>query len=483
MPILSLSRFISISISSKPNKIFTFLFSTASSADKFFTHLQKKQSNIEKTLALVNSKLDSNCVWEVLERCSFDKSQMGLRFFIWAGLQSNYRHSSYMYSKACEFLKIKQNPFLVLDVIEAYKVEKCLVNVKMFKVVLNLCREARITDEALLVLRKMPEFNLRPDTTTYNVVIRLICEKGDMDMADKLMKEMGLIDLYPDMITYLAMIKGFCNAGRLEDACGLFQVMRKHGCFPNAVAYSALLEGICRYGSVEKALELLGEMEKEGDGCSPNVITYTSVIQSFCEKGQTTKALRVLDRMGTCGCAPNRVTVSTLIKRLCAEGHVEEAYKLIDKVVPGGGVSDGDCYSSLVVSLIRIKRLDEAEKLFRKMLATGAKPDSIACSIMIREICQEGRVLDGFYLYEEIERMRYLSSIDADIYSILLVGLCRQSHSVEAAKLARSMLEKRIRLKAPYVDKIIEHLKNCGDKQLVTELGRIGRILFRMILV
>ena len=84
---------------------------------------------------------------------------MGLRFFIWAGLQSNYRHSSYMYSKACEFLKIKQNPFLVLDVIEAYKVEKCLVNIKMFKVVLNLSREARIAGEALLVSRKMPEFN------------------------------------------------------------------------------------------------------------------------------------------------------------------------------------------------------------------------------------------------------------------------------------------------------------------------------------
>ncbi|XVF10881.1 hypothetical protein REPUB_Repub07fG0221500 [Reevesia pubescens] len=475
MPILSLSRFISLSIYPKPIKVFTFQFSTASSADKFCTHLQKKQSNIEKTLALVNAKLDSNCVCQVLERCSFDKFQMGLRFFIWAGLQSNYRHSSYMYSKACEFLKIKQNPLLVLDVIEAYKVEKCLVNVKMCKVVLNLCKEARIADEALLILRKMPEFNLRADTTVYNVVIRLFSEKKDMDMADKLMKEMGLIDLYPDMITYVAMIKGFCNAGRLEDACLLFQVMRRHGCFPNAVAYSALLEGICRHGSMEKALEFLGEMEKEGGSCSPNVITYTSVIQTFCEKGQTMEALRILDRMVACGCAPNRITVMPLIKGLCAEGQVEEAYKLIDKVVAGGGVSDGDCYSSLVVSLIRLNRLDEAEKLFRKMLASGAKPDSIACSIMIREICREGRVLDGFCLYDEIERMRYLSSIDSDIYSILLTGLCQLSHSVEAAKLVRSMLEKKIRLKPPYVDKIVEHLKSSGDKELLTQLGRIGR--------
>ncbi|XVE65136.1 hypothetical protein DITRI_Ditri07aG0157000 [Diplodiscus trichospermus] len=475
MPNVSLSRFVSLSICPKPIKVFTFQFSTAFSADKFFTHLQRKQINIEKTLALVNAKLDSNCVCDVLERCSIDKSEMGLRFFIWAGLQPNYRHSSYAYSKASEFLKIKQNPRLVLDVIEAYKVEKCLVNVKMFKVVLNLCREARIANEAMLVLRKMPEFNIRADTTAYNVVIGSLCEKGDIDMADKLMKEMGLIDLYPDVITYLAVIKAFCEAGRLEDACVLFRGMRRHGCSPNAVVYSVLLEGICRHASTEKALEFLGEMEKEGGSCSPNVITYTSVIKSFCAKGQTTEALKILDRMEAYGCAPNRATVATLINWLCAEGRIEEAYKLIDKVLAGGGVSAGDCYSALVVSLIRINRLDEAEKLFRDMLATGAKPESMACSMMIREICREGRVLDGFCLYDEIERMQYLSSIDADIYSILLVGLCQKSHSVEAAKLARSMLKKGVRLKSPYVDRIAEHLRNSGDKDLVTQLGRIRR--------
>ncbi|MBA0824484.1 hypothetical protein Goarm_021154, partial [Gossypium armourianum] len=180
--------------------------------------------------------------------------------------------------------------------------------------------------------------------------------------------------------------------------------MKGLGFSPNAVTYSVLLEGICKYRSTEKALELLGEMEKAGGNCSPN-------------------------------------------------GHVEEAYKLIDRVA-GRGVSNSDCYSSLVLALIRINRLNEAEKLFRKMLVSGAKPSGIACSTMIREICHEGRVLDGFCLYNESERMQYISSIDTDIYSILLVGLCRQSHAVEAVKLARLMLRKRIRLEAPYVDEI-----------------------------
>ncbi|KAE8693894.1 putative Hydroxyproline-rich glycoprotein family protein [Hibiscus syriacus] len=264
---------------------------------------------------------------------------------------------------------------------------------------------------------------LRPDATAYNVVIRLFCMKGGMDMADKLMKEISLIDLHPDMITCFKMIKGFCNAGKLEDACELFRTIRRQGFSPNVVAYSVLLEGVCEYGSTKKAMEVLGEMEKAGGSCSPNIIPYTSVIKTFREKGRIMEALWILDRMGACG----------------------------------------------------MNRHDEAEKLFRKMLATGAKPDGIASSITIREICWEGRLLDGFCLYDEIERTQYLSSINSDIYCILLVGLCQQSHSVEAAKLVRSTFKKKIRSKAPYVGKIIEHMKNSGDKELVSRLSKIPR--------
>ena len=478
MALSSISKLFSLSISHKPPKFSTLNSptATASSAEQFYTHLQRNgTNNVEKTLSTVNVPLDSKCVTDVLHRCQPNQSQMGLRFFIWAGLQSNYRHSSFMYSKACELLHINRNPGVVVDVVEGYRVDGVVVSPKVFKVVLNLCRGGRLANEALWVLRKMKEFGLQADTTAYNVVIRLFCEKGDMDMAEELMNEMGLSDLYPDMITHVAMIKGFSNVGRLENACGLVKLMRGHGCVPNAVVYSTLLDGVCRFGSMERALELLGEMEKEGGDCSPNVVTYTSVIQSFCEKGQTMEALEILDRMEAFGCAPNRVTVSCLINHLCMEGCVEKAYKVIDKVVAGGSVSYGDCYSSLIVSLVKFQKLEEAEKLFRKMLAGGVKPDSLACSILIRKLCLEGRVLDGFCLSDEIEKFEFITSIDSDLYSILLVGLCQQRHSMEAAKLARLMLKKGIRLKASYFDSIVGHLKKFEDEELVKHLSKIGK--------
>ncbi|KAJ6711918.1 PENTATRICOPEPTIDE REPEAT-CONTAINING PROTEIN [Salix purpurea] len=232
---------------------------------------------------------------------------------------------------------------------------------------------------------------------------------------------------------------------------------------------------VALFGIVEKAFELLAEMEKEGEGCRPNVITYTSVIQSFCEQGRAKDALSVLELMEVRGCAPNRVTASAWINGVCMNGQLQDVYKFIERIVGGGSVSMGDCYSSLVVCLIKIKKVEEAEKTFRMALSSGMKPDSLACSMMIREICSEKRVLDGFCLYEEVEKTGCLSSIDIDIYSILLAGLCQKSHSAEAARLARSMVEKRIPLRTPYVEKIVEHLKNFGGKELVAELVSMVR--------
>ncbi|CAL2255542.1 unnamed protein product [Prunus armeniaca] len=242
--------------------------------------------------------------------------------------------------------------------------------------------------------------------------------------------------------------------------------MKAHGCLPNAVMYSALLDGFCRSEKMERALELLTEMEKEGGDCSPNVVTYTSVIQKLCDKGRSKEALVILDRMEACGCAPSRITVSSLIKSFCVEDQVEEAYKLIDRVVAGRSVM----YIVIAIALL----LCLWQEVLRIMLDSGVKPNSLVCSITLKKICLEGRVIDGFCLFHEIEKMECLSSIDSDTYAILSVGLCEQRHLVEAAKLARLVLKKGIKLKAPYVDSIAEILKKSGDEELVKHLSRIA---------
>ncbi|CAH8277958.1 unnamed protein product [Arabidopsis lyrata] len=470
-----ISRLLPPSLLSHPSKISALRFSTTvSAADRLYGHLQGGTSNPEKDLASANVNLDSSSINEVIRRCDPNQFQLGLRFFIWAGTQSSHRHSPYMYTKACDFLKIRANPDLIKDVVEAYKKEECFVSVKTMWIVLTLCNQAKLADEALWVLRKFPEFDLCADTVAYNLVIRLFADKGDLSMADMLMKEMDCVDLYPDVITYTAMINGYCNAGKIDEAWKLAKEMSKHDCVLNTVTYSRILEGVCKSGDMETALELLAEMEKEDGGglISPNAVTYTLVIQSFCEKKRIREALLVLDRMGDRGCTPNRVTASVLIQGVLENDEdVKDLSKLIDKLVKLGGVSLSECFSSATVSLIRMKRWEEAEKIFRLMLVRGIRPDGLACTHVFRELCLSERYLDCFVLYQEIEKEDVKSTMDSDIYAVLLLGLCQQGNSWEAAKLAKSMLDKKMRLKVSHVEKIIEALKKTGDEDLMSRFS------------
>ena len=56
-----------------------------------------------------------------------------------------------MYSKACELFRINQNLRAIIDVIEVCRVEGSVVAVKALNVVMNLCRESKLADEALWV--------------------------------------------------------------------------------------------------------------------------------------------------------------------------------------------------------------------------------------------------------------------------------------------------------------------------------------------
>jgi len=379
-----------------------------------------------------------------------------------------------MYTKACDILKIRAKPDLIKYVIESYRKEECFVNVKTMRIVLTLCNQANLADEALWVLRKFPEFNVCADTVAYNLVIRLFADKGDLNIADMLIKEMDCVGLYPDVITYTSMINGYCNAGKIDDAWRLAKEMSKHDCVLNTVTYSRILEGVCKSGDMERALELLAEMEKEDGGglISPNAVTYTLVIQAFCEKRRVEEALLVLDRMGNRGCMPNRVTACVLIQGVLENDEdVKALSKLIDKLVKLGGVSLSECFSSATVSLIRMKRWEEAEKIFRLMLVRGVRPDGLACSHVFRELCLLERYLDCFLLYQEIEKKDVKSTIDSDIHAVLLLGLCQQGNSWEAAKLAKSMLDKKMRLKVSHVEKIIEALKKTGDEDLMSRFS------------
>ncbi|KAI3766865.1 hypothetical protein L2E82_16940 [Cichorium intybus] len=474
-------RSLSLSVRTK-NPSFSFAtLAVTNPVEKYWTCIQIKDPNMERALTIrrvvAKLDLDPSCVEELITRCSSTEKHRtsGLRFFIWAGIQRDCRHNSYMYNIACKAFKINQNPNAIKDVIESYTINHSVVNLRTFKVVLNLCKEAKLADEGLWVLKKMKDFKIKPDIPAYNIVIRLFCEKSKFHEALKLMKEMSLINLHPGKVTFQTMLNGFCDLGRIQDARKLFKIVNKQGRSPDFYAYSTLLDGVCKHGDLEKAFEVLLEMENRLE-ITPTVFTYTSMIRHFCERKRSTEALTILDKMEKSGRAPNGVITTTLINGLVMENKLDQVYKLIDRVVTKGCVLKSECYSSLVAALFKVGKFEDGERVFRRMFADGLMPDGEVFRVAFKKMClNEERVLDCYELLcNKINILRVHIWNDKEIYPILTDGLCKKGCFVEASKLAMLMGENYIKLEGRCLESVVGYFKNAGEMELASRILKVS---------
>lgn len=455
------------------------LSSSASSAVADFWRLLRSnygRPSLDRILSLSPSRthLTASVVESVLRQSAAapdDGRSQALRFFVWAGLQPRLRHSTAAYASACDALLLQRRPHFLSQLLDSYRAEASPVCTKTFNILLNLCRHANLPDEAVVLLRRMSEFDCRPDTSSYNTVIRLLGDSGSGASVAVLLKEMEADGLIPDMVTYVSAVRALSASGQIEAGRSLIGQMRSTGCVPNVVVYSALLNGACAHCNLQSAIEILGEMENNSS-CAPNVVSYTCLIKCLCENRQLDEALGIFDRMEKRGCSPNQTTVRTLVDGFCARQHLVGAQELVDRVSSEGKVSPEDCYSVFVVCLLRIKDVERAEKVLRGMLEKGVRPNGMACNSLMRELCGQMRFRDAYNWLLRMED-KGLDCIDSDVYSSLLQGICHEGHLVEAVRVGAKVVEKEICLQEDCADSIVKVFDRHGEHAMASQIMRL----------
>ncbi|KAK0573187.1 hypothetical protein LWI29_004132 [Acer saccharum] len=319
---------------------------------------------------------------------------------------------------------------------------------------------SEMVHDALFVLAKMKDLNLKVSIQTYNsllynlrytdivwdlyheikvnatpqseyttsILIDGLCQQSRVQNAVLFLQETAGEEFGPSVVSFNTIMSRCCKLGFAEAAKALVCMMLKYGLHPDAYSYNILIHGLCVAGSMEEALEFTNDMQKHG--VKPDTLTYHILAKGFHLLGQMTGAWEIIQKMLVKGLNPDLVTYTALICGHCQIGNIEEGLRLREEMLSQGIPLNAISYSVLLSCLCKRGQVDEALRLFYEMETAGLNADLVTYSILIHGLCKQEKVQKAIQLYDEMcSKKIYPNSFTL---SAILLGLCENEMMSEA---------------------------------------------------
>ncbi|KAK4742846.1 hypothetical protein SAY87_000847 [Trapa incisa] len=412
----------------------------------------------QKFLRQYRRKLNETLVIEVLR--SLRSPELGVKFFLWAGRQIGYSHTTAVYDALLEILKYGDNDERISDsFLMEIKGEDEEVLGKLLNVLVRRCCRNGLSNLALEELGKLKDLGYRPARATYNALIQVFLQSGKLDTAHLVHKEMrasgfrmdiqtiGLFtyslckvgkwrdalaliereDFMPDTIIYTKMICGLCEASLFDEAMNFLDRMRTSSCVPNVVTYDVLLSGYLRKRELGRCKRVLSMMIPEG--CHPSPKLFNSLVHAFCRSRDYSYAYKLLKKMVRCGYTPGYVVYNILIGGICGNQELpgshelELAEKAYSEMLDAGIILNKINVSNFTRCLCGVGKFEKAHTTIRELMNKGFIPDSSTYTKVIGYLCGAAKVEKAFSLFEEMKRNNVVP--DVYTYTVLIDSFCK----------------------------------------------------------
>lgn len=237
------------------------------------------------------------------------------------------------------------------------------------------------------ILRWGLQFDVKPDTRTFNILIQLYLRAGDYATAFKVLKQMELSGIPADISTHTMLITAtfdnhsLDNLTEMERASRLihtFEELEAGGLRLNNYVYATAIDRLLKqYGSHEAVRTIIDHMKSRN--LAPSAHVYTSLItyyfqqtppaieavdslilqifesahsdtdkylfdrtiEGYAEHGEIGKMMSVLTRMSKHGKHPGFQALTAVIRALVAAGDVDRARFIVRDVERGEGIARG----------------------------------------------------------------------------------------------------------------------------------------------
>lgn len=231
------------------------------------TVIRVKQTDVEQVLKL-----------------SYSSPGSAVKFFRWAGLQLNDKHSPYSWNLVVDLLEGWEKEMNVASArttfadmvsmvgwdprnVPAYdtflstllmgydglreamkhfdtmKDRGCFPGVKFFRLALEECLKCNDVRAAMLIWETLvARVGFRPDIQLYNLMIAIHCYDNQTDIANKFLDEMIYNGVFPDSQTYNVLFQYLIKYKKLKEASFVLNEMIKNEFFPNITNCNAAIK-------------------------------------------------------------------------------------------------------------------------------------------------------------------------------------------------------------------------------------------------
>ncbi|XP_061947464.1 pentatricopeptide repeat-containing protein At5g39710-like isoform X2 [Populus nigra] len=239
--------------------------------------------NVESVLDATVIRVKQTDVEQVL-KLSYSSPGSAVKFFRWAGLQLNDKHSPYSWNLVVDLLEGWEKEMNVASArttfadmvsmvgwdprnVPAYdtflstllmgydglreamkhfdtmKDRGCFPGVKFFRLALEECLKCNDVRAAMLIWETLvARVGFRPDIQLYNLMIAIHCYDNQTDIANKFLDEMIYNGVFPDSQTYNVLFQYLIKYKKLKEASFVLNEMIKNEFFPNKANCNAAIK-------------------------------------------------------------------------------------------------------------------------------------------------------------------------------------------------------------------------------------------------
>lgn len=390
---------------------------TRSRADQVFEVLLQEgpgfsaRSELEKMQLQISADLVREVLFRILKfidgsnkpRCA----KLGLKFFMWAGEQKDYKHTSNAYNLTLKIFAKCDEIKAMWRLLDEMTQSGLPTTALTFNILISTCAEAGMARKLVERFIKSKTFNYRPFKHSFNAVLHslitvdqyrliewvyqkmlvdghspdiltynvLMCAKyrlGKLDQFHRLLDEMSRNGFAPDLHTYNILLHVLGKGDKPLAALKLLNYMNDANCSPSVLHFTTLIDGLSRAGNLDACQFFFDEMLKRG--CEPDVVCYTVMISGYVVAGELERAQMMFDEMTNRGQLPNVFTYNSMIRGLCLAGKYDKACGMLKEVENKGCTPTSSVYRAVIAKLRSAGKDSEADEIITRMEERGLHP-------------------------------------------------------------------------------------------------------------